>query len=118
MCFVSQQRHLTSETRLRRRRKDFRLTSGSIGLLTGPHQTSFDDSSSFTIRLSDGDLPVFAPEYADSAPEEVIADPVSYTKASSYSAATDGLAIYTQSDRRSRNGEDLSYNCHPFVIDV
>ena len=60
-----------------------RHTSGFIGLLTGPHQTFFEDSSSFTIRLSDGDLPVLAPEYADKAPEEVIADPVSYTRASS-----------------------------------
>jgi hypothetical protein len=59
-------------------RKDWkRLTSGFIGLLTGPHQTlSFDDSSS-TMRLSDGERPVLAPEYAESAPEAVMAEPVS-----------------------------------------
>lgn len=38
------------------------LTSGVIGLLTGPHQTSFSEDSSLTIRLSDGERPVFAPE--------------------------------------------------------
>ena len=53
------------------------LTSGVIALLTGPHQISFSEVSSFTIRLSEGDRPVFAPEYADSAPEAVIAEPVS-----------------------------------------
>ena len=53
------------------------LTSGLMGLLTGPHQTSFSEPSSFTTRLSDGDRPVFAPEYADNAPDEVMADPVS-----------------------------------------
>jgi hypothetical protein len=52
-------------------------TSGLIGLFTGPHQTSFSEVSSCTIRLSDGDLPVFAPEYADRAPLDVIAEPVS-----------------------------------------
>lgn len=64
-----------------------------MGLLTGPHQTSFSEPPSFTIRLSSGERPVFAPEYAVNAPVEVMADPVSYTKASSYSAATEGLAI-------------------------
>lgn len=54
-----------------------------MGLLTGPHQTSFSELSSCTMRLSEGDRPVFAPEYADKAPLEVIADPVSYTRASS-----------------------------------
>lgn len=49
--------------------------------------------ASLTIRLSSGDLPVFAPENAVNAPVEVMAEPVSYTKASSYSVATDGLAI-------------------------
>lgn len=49
--------------------------------------------ASFTIRLSSGDRPVFAPENAVNAPVEVMAEPVSYTKASSYSVATDGLAI-------------------------
>ena len=63
-------------------------------MLTGPHQISFSDPSSLTIRLSRGERPVLAPEYAVKAPVEVIAEPVSYTKASSYKAATDGLAIY------------------------
>lgn len=54
-----------------------RLTSGVIGLLTGPHHTSFSDPSSLTIRLSSGERPVFAPEYAVIAPVEVMADPVS-----------------------------------------
>lgn len=81
------------------------LTSGVIGLLTGPHlltmsetenlaekgdcdgtrgktqgftyQISFSDDSSLTIRLSNGDRPVFLPEYAVRAPLEVIAVPVS-----------------------------------------
>lgn len=52
-------------------------TPGSIGLLTGPHQTSSLDPGSFTIRLSDGERPVFAPEYAERAPVEVMAEPVS-----------------------------------------
>lgn len=69
------------------------LTSGVMGLLTGPHQISFSEPSSFTIRLSEGERPVFAPEYAESAPDDVMADPVSYTRASSYRAATEGLAI-------------------------
>ena len=54
-----------------------KLTSGDIGLLTGPHQTLLSEPSSFTIRLSDGERPVFAPEYAERAPEEVMAEPVS-----------------------------------------
>lgn len=70
------------------------LTRGDIGLLTGPHQTSFSEPSSFTIRLSRGERPVLAPENAVKAPVEVIAEPVSYTKASSYNAATEGLTIY------------------------
>jgi hypothetical protein len=53
------------------------LTSGLMGLLTGPHQTSLSELSSLTIRLSNGDRPVFAPEYAVKAPVEVMADPVS-----------------------------------------
>lgn len=64
-----------------------------MGLLTGPHQTSFSEVGSLTMRLSSGDRPVFAPENAVNAPVEVMAEPVSYTKASSYSVATDGLAI-------------------------
>lgn len=54
-----------------------KLTSGVIGLLTGPHQTLFSDDSSLTIRLSEGERPVFAPEYALKAPLEVMAVPVS-----------------------------------------
>ena len=69
-----------------------KLTPSVIGLFTGPHQTSFRDSSSSTMRLSDGDRPVFSPEYAERAPLAVIAEPVSYTRASSYSAATEGFA--------------------------
>jgi len=38
------------------------LTSGDMGLLTGPHHISCSEPSSFTMRLSDGDRPVFAPE--------------------------------------------------------
>ena len=53
------------------------LTSGLMALLTGPHQTSFSEPSSLTIRLSEGERPVFAPEYADRAPLEVMAEPVS-----------------------------------------
>jgi hypothetical protein len=53
----------------------YKLTSGVIGLLTGPHQTSLSDPGSFTTRLSKGDRPVLAPEYADKAPVEVIAVP-------------------------------------------
>jgi hypothetical protein len=61
-------------------------------LLTGPHQTSFSEDGSLTMRLSDGERPVLAPEKAVSAPEAVMAEPDSYTSASSYRAATDGLA--------------------------
>ena len=56
-----------------------RLTSGVMGLLTGPHQISFSDVGSFTTLLSKGDRPVLAPEYAVSAPDDVMAVPVSYT---------------------------------------
>ena len=52
-------------------------TSGVMGLLTGPHQIFPFVHSSFTIRLSRGDLPVLAPEYAARAPDETIAVPVS-----------------------------------------
>lgn len=38
------------------------LTSGDMGLLTGPHQISFSDDSSLTTRLSSGDRPVLEPE--------------------------------------------------------
>lgn len=53
------------------------LTSGVIGLFTGPHQTSSFEVFSSTIRLSRGERPVFAPEYADNAPDEVMAEPLS-----------------------------------------
>lgn len=65
-----------------------------MALFTGPHHTSFSELGSLTIRLSSGDRPVLAPEYAVNAPVEVMAVPVSYTSASSYKAATEGLAIY------------------------
>lgn len=54
-----------------------------MGLFTGPHQTSFFEESSSTIRLSEGERPVLAPEYAERAPLDVMADPLSYTRASS-----------------------------------
>lgn len=38
------------------------LTSGLISLFTGPHQISFSELGSRTIRLSEGERPVFAPE--------------------------------------------------------
>lgn len=38
------------------------LTSGDMGLLTGPHQTSFSDEGSLTMRLSRGERPVLVPE--------------------------------------------------------
>ena len=53
------------------------LTSGCIGLFTGPHQISFSDVGSLTMRLSRGERPVFSPEYAVKAPDAVIAEPVS-----------------------------------------
>ena len=68
-------------------------TSGVIALFTGPHHTSFSEPGSWTIRLSSGERPVFAPENAVNAPVDVIAEPVSYTSASSYNAAIDGFAI-------------------------
>ena len=57
------------------RQKGLALTWGDIGLFTGPHQISFSEFSSFTIRLSSGERPVFAPEYAVSAPLDVMAEP-------------------------------------------
>jgi hypothetical protein len=53
------------------------LTSGVIGLLTGPHQISFSELGSLTILLSSGERPVLAPEYAVRAPVDVMAEPVS-----------------------------------------
>jgi hypothetical protein len=38
---------------------------------------SFWEPDSFTIRLSKGDRPVLAPEYAVRAPVDVMAEPVS-----------------------------------------
>ena len=73
-----------------------------MGLLTGPHQISSLESGSSTIRLSNGDRPVLDPEYAVRAPVEVMAEPVSYTRASSYSAATEGLAICFEGEHGQR----------------
>jgi hypothetical protein len=42
-----------------------------------PHQISFSEPGSLTIRLSRGERPVFAPEYAVRAPVDVMAEPVS-----------------------------------------
>lgn len=70
-------------SRRRKTEENWVLTSGDMDLLTGPHQTSFLEESSSTIRLSEGERPVLAPEYAESAPVDVIADPDSYTSASS-----------------------------------
>lgn len=53
------------------------LTSGVMGLFTGPHQISFSELGSRTIRLSKGERPVFDPENAVNAPVDVIAEPVS-----------------------------------------
>jgi hypothetical protein len=39
-----------------------RLTSGDMGLLTGPHQMLSLELSSSTTRLSEGERPVLAPE--------------------------------------------------------
>ena len=57
------------------------------------------------MRLSKGERPVFAPENAVNAPVEVMAEPVSYTRASSYSAGTEGLAIYAGLSNRKRESE-------------
>jgi hypothetical protein len=46
-------------------------------MIAYPHHMSFSEPGSLTIRLSKGDRPVFAPEYAVSAPVEVMAEPVS-----------------------------------------
>lgn len=59
------------------KQKKIPLTSGVIGLFTGPHQTSFSELGSLTIRLSSGERPVFAPENAVNAPVDVMAEPVS-----------------------------------------
>jgi hypothetical protein len=67
----------TIEDLLGKTNAEMGLTSGVIGLLTGPHQISFSEPGSLTILLSNGERPVFAPEYAVRAPEDVMADPVS-----------------------------------------
>jgi hypothetical protein len=41
---------------------DLVLTSGVMGLFTGPHHTLLSEPSSLTMRLSDGERPVLAPE--------------------------------------------------------
>lgn len=53
------------------------LTSGDIGLLTGPHQMLFSEEGSLTILLSEGERPVLAPEYAVKAPLDEMAEPCS-----------------------------------------
>ena len=59
-----------------------------------------------------------APEYAVKAPVEVIAEPVSYTKASSYNAATEGFAIYeVLATVICRCGGDL-YNGDTVVVNM
>lgn len=55
---------------------------------------SFSDVGSLTTRLSKGERPVLLPEYAVRAPVDDMAEPGSYTNASSYSAGTDGLGIF------------------------
>lgn len=84
-----------------RQQKFQELTCGDISLFTGPHQISFSDPGSLTILLSRGDRPVFAPEYAVRAPDDVMAEPVSYTRASSYRAATEGFGTCVEKDRWS-----------------
>lgn len=94
------------------------LTRGDIGLLTGPHQTSFSEPSSLTIRLSRGERPVLAPEYAVKAPVEVMAEPVSYTKASSYNAATEGLTIYMLSATEIQSGSGKTRNGNAVIVNM
>jgi hypothetical protein len=71
------QKSLIDKDKKDKKEKNMKLTSGVMGLFTGPHQTLFSDDSSLTIRLSEGERPVFAPEYALKAPLEVMAVPVS-----------------------------------------
>lgn len=89
-----------------------------MGLLTGPHQTSFSEPSSLTMRLSRGERPVLAPEYAVKAPVEVMAEPVSYTKASSYNAATEGLAIYGLSAKDIYSCPEKTHNGDTVVVNM
>ena len=67
-------KHFSNSTRSIRQ-EGIALTWGDMGLFTGPHQMSFSEFSSLTIRLSRGERPVFAPEYAVSAPLDVMAEP-------------------------------------------
>lgn len=53
------------------------IKSNQIDCVAYPHQISFSDPGSLTILLSSGERPVFAPEYAVSAPVDVMAEPVS-----------------------------------------
>ena len=108
----------SSHLQMRSRQNNTVLTWGDIGLLTGPHQTSFSEPSSFTIRLSRGERPVLAPEYAVKAPVEVMAEPVSYTKASSYNAATDGLAIYESLATEISSCRGNTCNGDPVVVNM
>ena len=87
-------------------------------MLTGPHQISFSEPSSWTIRLSRGERPVLAPEYAVKAPVEVMAEPVSYTKASSYNAATEGLTIYDLSATDVYSCRKNTHNGDAVVVNV
>ena len=59
-------------------------------MLTGPHQISSLLPSSYTIRLSFGDRPVFFPEKLISAPFAEMTAP-SFRMASSYSEAMGAL---------------------------
>lgn len=69
------------------------------------------------------DRPVFAPEKAVNAPVDVMAEPVSYTNASSYSDATEGLAIWW--GKKMSTGRPLCrricgviHNCDTIIVNV
>jgi len=64
-------------TRLERGRNGAESCSGAR--LWVPYQMSFLDVSSSTILLSEGDRPVFFPEYAVRAPVDEMPEPGSYT---------------------------------------
>jgi hypothetical protein len=53
------------------------LTSGVLWLVDWSPPDVVSELGSLTIRLSLGDRPVFAPEYAVRAPVDVIVEPVS-----------------------------------------
>lgn len=57
----------------------FPIDTPGLPHMQDTHQISFSDVSSLTIRLSFGDRPVLAPEYAVKAPLDVMAEPDSYT---------------------------------------